>query len=512
MNDTSAEDDVGPPATERLLSRRGIAVRARSVRSHAARGVIINSGFTIALALLTLLRGLVIARFLTRADYGVWGILTATLATLWWFREIGVGDKYLQQNDTDQELAFQQAFTIQCLLNGGLMVLTLAAAPLVAVVYGHAALLLPGLAMALMLPAYALTAPSWVFSRQLRFGLQRGLLAVEPLVGAIAALCLAILGAGYWSLIAGGLIGAWSGALVTVWASPFRLRWRFDKAKLGEYVSFSWPLLVAIGSGLLIAQSASFFGNEVLGLEGVGAIALAAQIAQFATRVDQAVSATMYPVICAIQERVDLLRESFVKSNRVALLWAVPFGFGLSLFASDLVHYVIGEKWRQALPLLIAFGLTEALGHIGFNWDDYFRARSETRPIAWTTAITTVAYLATAIPLLYLWGLKGFAIGVGIQTAVNVALRAFYLGRLFGGFDMLRHALRAIAPSLPAVGLVLFARVFEPRVRRPTEVIIELIAYVIVTIVATWILERPLLREMAAYLSPESRALASPLQ
>src|SRR5580704_10773041 len=105
-----------------LLSRRGIALRARSLRQHAAQGVIINSGFTVALALVSLARGLLIARYLTRFDYGIWGVLTATLLTLWWFKEVGVGDKYQQQNDEDQELAFQQAFTIQCIVNGALMV------------------------------------------------------------------------------------------------------------------------------------------------------------------------------------------------------------------------------------------------------------------------------------------------------------------------------------------------------------------------------------------------------
>src|ERR1700730_16812960 len=90
MADADPAEVAAPLETRRLLSRRGIVLRARSLRQHAARGVIINSGFSIGLALVTLVRGLVIARLLTRAEYGIWGILMASLATLWWLREIGV--------------------------------------------------------------------------------------------------------------------------------------------------------------------------------------------------------------------------------------------------------------------------------------------------------------------------------------------------------------------------------------------------------------------------------------
>src|SRR5205807_7333205 len=80
----------GPPRAEGLLASRGIRLRSRSIRQYAARGVIVTSAFSIAVAAVTLVRGLLIGRFLSRTDYGIWGILTASLATLWWLREAGV--------------------------------------------------------------------------------------------------------------------------------------------------------------------------------------------------------------------------------------------------------------------------------------------------------------------------------------------------------------------------------------------------------------------------------------
>ncbi|MCW3062881.1 MAG: hypothetical protein JWN32_53, partial [Solirubrobacterales bacterium] len=76
------------------VQRRGGA----SIRRMAARGTIINAGFLVALQLLGLIKGFVVAAFLTPADYGIWGLLVISLGTLLWLSQIGIDDKYIQQD------------------------------------------------------------------------------------------------------------------------------------------------------------------------------------------------------------------------------------------------------------------------------------------------------------------------------------------------------------------------------------------------------------------------------
>ena len=59
----------------------------RSLREHAARGTVINALFMIALSSLALVKGFIVAVFLDRADYGVWGIVVVCLTTLLWLRD-----------------------------------------------------------------------------------------------------------------------------------------------------------------------------------------------------------------------------------------------------------------------------------------------------------------------------------------------------------------------------------------------------------------------------------------
>jgi O-antigen/teichoic acid export membrane protein len=496
-----------PPPAPPVPGMADEAARARfdldpgtTLRQHAARGVIINSLFDIGLGALGLIRGLVLAALLTTTEYGVWGILAVALGTLLWLKQAGIGDKYIQQDEPDQRLAFQIAFTLEAMFSGLFMVIVAIAAPVAGLVYGRAEVILPGLVLVLALPATVLQSPLWILYRQMQFARQRTLQAIDPIVGFIVAVTLAALGAGYWSFVFGLLAGAYAAAIVAVLLSPYPLRFRYRRGSLHSYASFSWPLLLAGASGLIIAQTSTLLGEDHLGLAAVGALALAANISQFTNRVDAIVTGTMYPAICAVRDRVDLLFESFVKSNRLALMWAMPFGVGLALFSADLTDFVIGDKWDPAVPLLQTFGLAAAIAHLGFNWDSYFRARGETRPIGLAAAVALVAFLATAIPLLYAYGLEGLAVGVVVQALAHLGCRLFYVRRLFEGFGIARHAARAVAPSIPAVAAVGLARALETGERTLGLAVAELALYLGVTVVATLVFERPLLREVLGYM------------
>jgi O-antigen/teichoic acid export membrane protein len=492
-----------PPAAP--AGGRSIDTGGATLRTHTARGVLLNGAFDAGLAVLSLVRGIILAALLTRSDYGVWGVLVVSLGVLARLKYVGISDKYIQQDEPDQEVAFQKAFTLELLMTGAALVPMAAALPVIAVIYGHWSLVAPGLVLLTALVADALQAPLWIYYRQMNFRRQRWLGAIEPVVGFVVMVGLAIAGLGYWALVIGLVVGAWAGAIAAILTCPFVLRWRYDRGALRVYASFSAPIFVATASGVVLANGAVIATNAHLGLAGVGVVALTANITALTTRLDDMVSSTLYPAICAVQDRVDLLRESFVKSNRVALMWGVPFGLAIAVFAGDLVRFVIGERWHAGIGLLEITGVVAAASQIGFNWDDYFFARSDTVPVAVVNVAAAVTTLGVGIPLMFAHGLTGLAIGIAAGTTVDLLLRAWYLSRLFEGFALVRHALRAILPAVPAVAVVLAIRAVESGPRTLAMALGELALYIAVTLVATWVFEGALLREAAAYLSSRSR-------
>jgi O-antigen/teichoic acid export membrane protein len=267
-----------------------------------------------------------------------------------------------------------------------------------------------------------------------------------------------------------------------------------------EYASFSWPLFGYHISNLVVVQGVMLVGARSVGIAGVGAIAFVSSISAFAERVDQVVSETIYPAICAVADRTELLLEAFVKSNRLALMWGMPFGVGLALFAHDLVHFVFGDEWVPAIGLLAAFGLIAGVRQIAFNWQIFMRAVNDTKPIFYVALGNLITFFVITVPLIIVLGLTGFALGMAAITVIQIGMRGYFLRRLFKDFRITTHLVRAIAPSIPAAGAILLLRLVVPAGRTPSRAVAEVVLYAVVTAVATWFFEREFLREIGGYM------------
>src|SRR5688500_9587576 len=179
------------------------SLRGRTLRQHTARGAVVNAVFLVAVNSLAVLRGFVVVAFLTPEEYGLWGVLTVSMGTVLWLKQVGISDRYVQQDDDDQEAAFKTAFTVEAISTAVFTVLLAIAVPVIAWAYDEPDLLAPGFVALLIMPALALQAPLWVFYRRMQFGRQRALQAIEPVVTFAVAVGLAAAGAGYWALLIG---------------------------------------------------------------------------------------------------------------------------------------------------------------------------------------------------------------------------------------------------------------------------------------------------------------------
>ena len=488
---------------------RTIDTRGRGLRRYATRGILINSAFQVGFAGLGLLRRLVVAAFLTQAEFGLWGILLSTLITLSWLKQVGIGDKYIQQSEPDQEAAFQKAFTLELAVSVAFFVLVAAVLPLYAAAYGHSELIVPGLVLASAIPISAFETPILIAYRNMQFVRQRVLVGVDALVALVSTIVLVLLGFGYWSLVIGTVAGSVAGAVVATITSPYALRLRYDRNTLSEYTRFSWPLIALGVTNMIVIQGSLLIANRVVGLAGVGAIGLASSIAAFADRVNGIVNQTLYPAVCTVADRTELLYEVFVKSNRVSLMWAIPFAVGLALFAHDMVQFVLGDRWEPAADLLVAIGLIVGATQIAFNWSLIMRATNNTKPMFFASLVRLTTFAVVMVPALLTLGLTGYIIGLAATVVTQIMVRGYFLGKLFKGFKVVRHSLRAIAPVAPAAGAVLLVRLLVGGDRTPALVLGEVVLYALLTIGFTLLLERRLIKEMGSYLRG---AVGSPLR
>jgi PST family polysaccharide transporter len=475
------------------------------LRRRTARGAVINGGFLAGTEGLVLLQGLIVTVILGPQAIGLYGIVTTTAMTIVALKRVGIDEAYVQQDEQGQEHEFQRAFTLELVFSLVLAIVIAASAPAIAAIYGDDRLLALTLAVAYLPVAFALQAPTWIFFRRMDFVRQRLLQAVIPVVTFVVTVPLAAwTDLGVWSLVAGPLVGNAAGILAANRISPYRLKLRFDRDARARYLRFSWPILVNAVALLVIQQGQVLAFTLHDGLAAAGYITLAATLTRYADRADMIVANTIYPAICAVQDRVRTLEELFVKSSRLTMMWAIPFCTGFILFAPDLVHFILGDTWIPAIVLLQGLAAAAALQQIGWNWFSFYRAVGNPRPQAVESIVMGVAFAALAIPGLLVWGSAGFVWGRVAGALATLVVRRHYVRRLVPGVELVTLGLRGLAPVAAGAATAYAFRLALWGGDRPLwQALAEIALFLGATAAVTWVIERPLIKEASRLGEPQ---------
>ncbi len=478
------------PESQRRLHFPRAELRERTARGGVLNAVFLGGGEGLALA-----QGLIVTALLGPVAIGLYGIVTTTAMTVVQLRRVGIDEAFVQQSAERQEEEFQKAFSLELTI-GVLFALALCAiAPVLALVYGDDRLVALTLAVAYLPVAFSLQAPQWIFFRRMDFLRLRLLQFSIPAVTFLVTVPLAALTDSVWALVIGPLAGNAVSVAATLRLSPYRLGLRFDRDAIRHYLGFSWPIFATSLSLLVVLQGQLLAFDLDDGLAAAGYITLAATLTRYADRADQIVTTTIYPAICAVQDRLDTQREMFEKSARVTMVWALPFCAGLVLFAPDLVEHVLGDEWDPAVILIQGLAGAAALQQVGYVWSAFYRARGQTRVQAVESGAMVAAFLLLAIPGLVLWGFEGFVAGRIATSVAMLVVRRHYVQRLFPETSLVAIGLRGAMPVLGAAATTLALRAGAD-----AGAVAELAVFGLATAGLTWALERPLLRELALYM------------
>ena len=478
-----------------------LAFSAGELRNRIARGGMLNAFFLGGAESLLLVQGLIVTALLGPLAIGLYGIVSTTAVTIVALRRVGIDEAFVQQDALDQEAEFQRAFTIEFAIAVTASLAIAAAAPILAAIYGDHRLLWLTLAVSYLPIGFALQAPQWIFFRRMDFLRLRALQVLIPTLTFLVTVPFVVAGFGVWSLVIGPLVGNTASVLAGLVISPYRLRLRFDRAAWGHYLRFSWPVFATAATMLVLQQGQiTAFGLNG-GIAAAGYITLAATLTRYVDRADQILTTTIYPAICAVRDKLHTLSELFVKSNRLTLMWAFPFGVTFMLFSSDLVTRVFGHRWQPATALLAGMAGALALQQVGYNWFSFYRARGQSSPQAVESAVLLVAFLALAIPGLLIWGTWGFVVGRTLTSAGVLVVRRHYVRKLLPGVSLARIAAPAAALVLGAASPVLAVRfAMWGDHRTLAQIGIELALWGAGLLFLAWRFERPLLRELRGYL------------
>jgi O-antigen/teichoic acid export membrane protein len=294
--------------------------------------------------------------------------------------------------------------------------------------------------------------------RELEFRSLTWLAQVSNIAGTIATIAIAWWLRSVWALVAGQLIVAFLGAVLSYVLVPGRPRFEFDREvardllRYGRFITGSSMLLY------IATEIDSAVIGKVLGHAELGYYTVAFAIVHMTTtQLAKVASGIMMPAYSKLQSDIPALRHAYLRTLGLVMFAVLPASLGLVLVAQPLVRVVYGEKWLLAavpLQLLAMFGLFRSLAAFtGYLFEGIGQPK-----VAFTMAGVRLAVLLPLIvPATLYYGLPGAAITVTAGMAAQWIVGLRYLHkRLDIGFRKILRTMWQPVWTAALMGLAAF--------------------------------------------------------
>lgn len=412
------------------------------------RAVIWRSGSQIAGQIVAWASTFLVIRILTPEDYGLFALTQVMLMLFNLLNGYGLASAVIQRDEVAAH-ELRQIFGLLLLLNGALAVAQIACAPLAAAYYRQpmvADLLRVQALIYITIPfsalAYAQLARSLEFQRQAQVNL------VSALIGAGVALGGALAGWGVWALVWAPIAMFATRALGLTIAARSWMWPSFDFRGAGSIARYGGLIAVAQFFGFVQSQADILVAGRWFEAHLVGIYTTALLLTQiFNNKVVPPLNEVAFAAYSRMQNDRPALAAGFTRSTRAIMVAAMPFFFGLAAVAEPLVLTLLGEKWREIVPLLLPLALAMPF------WTLFTLLRPATDALGRPgIASGNAAAGALLMPVVFLagaqWGIIGIAWAWLIAYPLLLAFAAVRSLPVVG--VRASELLRAIAPPVLA--------------------------------------------------------------
>ncbi len=297
--------------------------------------------------------GIILARLLSPADYGLVGMLAIFIAIANVLANGGLGLALIQRKDltqADETSAFYLNVVAGIVLTAALYAL----APLIADFYDQPILrdMAWVASFQVLLTAFGVVQGA-LLTRAMDFRTQAMVSLLVTGASGVIGIGLALHGAGVWSLVVQGLLACGLNTLLLWIVSPWRPRGRPAWARLRDLAGFSAN---SLGSGLLYVGFDSLYPaviGKLYSPASLGFFTRANQLQQLpAMIVTDVVGRVAFPHFSTMQSDVPRLKDELRRLSRIVGAVHFPVMVGLAATAATLIPWLLMDKWRGAVPLL----------------------------------------------------------------------------------------------------------------------------------------------------------------
>jgi O-antigen/teichoic acid export membrane protein len=354
----------------------------------------------------------ILARLLTPHDYGVVGLVLVFTGFAGIFVDLGLTPAIIQKQEITQTELSTVFWTNNAMGWIVFALLWMLAEP-IATFYREPVLIWVTRITAfsfLLTPLISL--PRALMQRKLCFRTLTRVNVAALVVSSGVTICFAAKGFGYWSLVAQTLAVGAANALFLWWTVKWRPSFTFSGAALRGFFGFSGYL----SANQIINYWSRNLDKIMLGrMAGTGALGLYTRgytlMLMPVQQISKIIDPVLFPAYSMIQHDRHEIAQIYLKITRLVALLTFPVSFGLWAVAEPAVLAVLGERWRDTIPIVKILCPLGAIQSILSLNASLYRSQGRTRRALVVTAVSTTALAATFYFGLKMGGLMGMVWG-----------------------------------------------------------------------------------------------------
>lgn len=429
------------------------------MKSKIAVGVMWLGAAKVIVNLLALLSTLVLARFLTPADFGLVAIGTTLLTIIGAVTDLSLASALVQRT-TVEDAHFHTAWTLNIVRSVLVSMVFCAISPVVVYFYGDERLfgVLLWLSFSIFLTGFN-NPKMVVLTRRLEFWQDFVQSVGQKLVGFVVGVGVAFLYQSYWALIAGALASQLSGVIVSYVVCPYRPRFALSKA--AELWGFSVWLSLGQLVNILNWKFDHLLVGARLGQEALGHYSVGDNIAGMPTRELVApIERTLFPGFARIGGDVSRLQKAYVSAQTMVCFFALPAGVGFAIIAQPLVLMAMGERWLPIVKVIEFVSVTVALQTVSSAAQPLAMAGGQTKMLFKRDLTSFCLRIPMIIVGLHLGGLFGLLVARAVSTIVSIGMNMYVVKTMIdlGFVKQLRQNFRSIVGVLAMAAVLILVK------------------------------------------------------
>lgn len=374
--------------------------------------------------------GILLARLLQPSDFGLLGMVTVITGFIQLFNDFGFGAALIQKQDAT-EADYHSVFWFNLATGFTLFLILFLTSPFIGSFYTKPEVIPLVKAVSWIFIIQALSYVQYtLLKKELNFKAIFIIESVTMMCSGIIALFMAYNGFGVYSLVAQLLTAACINLVLLWFMSTWRPTFQFSTVSIKRLLTYSMPLMGSTALNYTLGNLDKLLIGRYLGAINLGIYTRAYSLMVFPVgQISGVISQVMFPSLAQIQDDKPRIRAIYLKMNTLISAITFPIMGAAFVFAEPFVLHVLGEQWRQMIPVFKILTLVGAIQSVATLVGNIFMALGAMKLYFKVNVFSGIIFIMGSVIGLQ-FGLMGVVIAFAIATLMVSIPQWFLTGKL----------------------------------------------------------------------------------